>query len=76
MSNNATPGAIKPKSGPNLTAIDRHSGFVQAMGACDSKTRSGHKGTGLHNKWTNVPGEGTGGNVCGYSPGGKGCGKR
>jgi hypothetical protein len=76
MSNNATPGAIKAKQGDNAVVLNRHLQFNQAMGAMGSKTKSNHSGTSLHNKWTAVPGEGTGGNVCGYSPGGMGCGKR
>lgn len=65
-SNNATPGAIKAKEGDNAMVLNRASGFRKTMSAMDSKTRSGHSATDMNNKWTAVPGSGTGGNVKGY----------
>ena len=65
--NNSTPGAIKAKQGDNACVLTRSSGYSKTMAAMDSKTRSRHKGTDLHNKWGPVPGSGLGGNVKGQS---------
>ena len=67
MKNNAGTGPIQPKDGQNACVLNRASGYSKTMSACDSKTRSPHKGGDMNNKWTKVPGGGTlGGNVKGY----------
>ena len=66
MKNNAGPGPIQPKEGQNASVLNRATGYSNTMKACESKTRSRHKGTEMNNKWINVPGSGTGGNVKGY----------
>lgn len=63
--NNHSMGAATPTT-VNAAVINRAIGYKQTMGATDSKTRSRYKGTELNNKWTSVPGSGTGGNVKGY----------
>lgn len=65
MKNNSSMGAATPTT-VNSCALNRASGFKKTMGAMDSRTSSRHKGTGLHDKWTKLPGSGTGGNVKGY----------
>lgn len=63
--NNSNLGAATPTT-VNAKALNRAAGFSSTMGACDSKTRSRHSATDVNNKWTKVPGSGTGGNVKGY----------
>lgn len=65
MKNNQSQGASTPTT-VNGCALNRGSGYKKTMGACESKTGSRHKGTDMNNKWTKVPGSGTGGNVKGY----------
>ena len=65
MKNNQSMGAATPTT-LNACALNRASGYKKTMASCESKTRSSHKGTDMNNKWTSVPGSGTGGNVKGY----------
>lgn len=64
--NNATPGAIKAKEGDNACVLNRGSGLKKTEAAMSSSTGSQHRGGDENNKWTKVPGSGTGGNVKGY----------
>lgn len=64
--NNDGSGAIKPKSGDNLAAINRAAGMAQALGAVTNKTRSGHKGSSKHNHYEGCGGYGDNENILGY----------
>jgi len=64
--NNSGVGPIQPKTGINHEAINRGAGLSATMGGMASKTRSPHRGTSDNYKWTDVPGDGLGGNVKGY----------
>lgn len=43
-------GAAKPKTGDNRKALSRSAGYKATMEACESKTRSPHKGSDLDRK--------------------------
>lgn len=64
--NNDGVGATRAKSGLWACAIVRSAGYKKTEGAMANRTKSGHSGGDIHNKWTAVPGSGTGGNVRGY----------
>ncbi len=72
MMNNDGAGATRTKSGLWACAIVRSAGYNKTESAMGNRTRSRHTGGSIHNKWTAVPGSGTGGNVNGYSHGNSG----
>lgn len=57
--NNEAAGAAQPKTGDNVKAIVRSSGYSATVSACESNTRSQHPASSMANDWTR---EG----VCGY----------
>lgn len=64
---NNSGGATQPKSGVHLVPLCRGAGYSATMQAMQNRTRTRHPHTDKHYRYEGA-GEGTGGNVHGWSP--------
>lgn len=71
--NNRSLGGAQAKQHSMAVSICRDYGWKETSAAMANKTCSNHKGDGKHRHYESA-GEGLGGNVHGYSPGGEGGG--
>lgn len=63
-------GAAQPKGGDNVKALIRSAGYGATCTAMESKTRSRHPASSMHNQWEDVScGYGDNENILGYKSG-------
>ena len=60
-------GGSQPKTGTHKTPICRYDGYMNTMGAMESKTKSGYSHMGKHNQYESAMVD-DGANVYGYMP--------